>query len=230
MTMIKTKKEIEYIARACELTDEIFSVIIKKFRFTTEIELRDFILDEIKKRKLKPSFPPIVTSGPRAGNDIHPKPTEEKLRGFVIIDFGVVYKGYMSDMTRTVFAGKPSAGDKTIYNKLLETQEKTMQYLRDGIRSSVGDIFAREYLGELSKYFIHTLGHGVGKRIHEAPKLWRNSKHFLRTNMVVTNEPGVYIPNKLGIRIEDTVVVREEKPIVLTKSSKKLLVFPLIKA
>lgn len=224
--MIKTKKEIASIVRACAITDEIFSVLTKKFsNFKTEIEVRDFILNEIKKRKLKPSFPPIVTSGSRAGNDIHPQATHEKLQGFVIIDFGVVYKGYMSDMTRTVFVGKASVGDKTIYNKLLETQEKAMHYLRDETRASAADIFARENLGELAKYFIHTLGHGVGKRIHESPKLWRNSKHFLRTNMVVTNEPGIYIPNKLGIRIEDTIVVTDGKPKILTKSTKKLLVF-----
>lgn len=223
--MIKTKKEIVLITRACEITDEIFSMIVKDFNFKTEIELRDFILSEIKKRKLKPSFPPIATSGSRAGNDIHPKPTHEKLRGFVIIDFGVVCKGYMSDMTRTVFVGKPTGYDKTIYAKLLKTQEKTMAHLRNGIRASAGDIFAREHLGKLSKYFIHTLGHGVGRRIHEAPKLWRNSKHFLRTNMVVTNEPGIYIPNKLGIRIEDTLVVTDGKPRILTKSPKKLFIF-----
>lgn len=224
--MIKTKKEIESIVRACTITDEIFSIVVKKFRsFKTEIELRDFIVTEIKKRKLKPSFPPIVTSGSRAGNDIHPQPTKEKLNGFVILDFGVIYKGYMSDMTRTVFVGNPTVKDKDIYAKVLDTQEKTMAHLRDGIRASVGDIFAREHLGSLSKYFIHTLGHGVGTRIHESPKLWRNSKHFLRTNMVVTNEPGIYIPNKLGIRIEDTLVVTDGKPKILTKSTKKLLVF-----
>ena len=223
--MIKTKKEIIYITRACDITDEIFSTIIKQFNFKMEIELRDFILQEIKSRKLQPSFPPIVTSGPRAGNDIHPKSTHERLQGFVIIDFGVIYKGYMSDMTRTVFIGEPSKKDRGIYAKVLNTQVHTMDYLSDGVRASAGDIFAREYLGNLAKYFIHTLGHGVGKRIHEAPKLWRKSKYFLRTNMVVTNEPGIYIPNKLGIRIEDTLVVTDGKPSILTKSPKKFLVF-----
>lgn len=223
--MIKTKQEILYITRACEITDEIFLDIISNFNFKTEIELRDFIVSEIKKRKLKPSFPPIVTSGPRAGNDIHPKSTHSKLEGFVIIDFGVVYKEYMSDMTRTIFVGKPSSEDKEIYKKVLDTQEKTMKYLCDGVRASVGDVFARINLGNLSKYFIHTLGHGVGKRIHEAPKLWRNSRYFLKQNMVVTNEPGIYIPNKLGIRIEDTLVVTNGDPEILTKSSKELLVF-----
>jgi Xaa-Pro aminopeptidase len=225
MAMIKNKKEIACIAEACRITDELFSNIIKKFTYKTELELRDYIVSEIKKRKLLPSFPPIVTSGPRAGDEIHPQSTTNKLRGFVIIDFGVIYKGYMSDMTRTIFVGTPTKRDRTLYARILDTQIRSIDYLVSGVRTSAPDIFARENLGDIAKYFIHTLGHGVGTRIHEAPKLWRKSKHYFRESMVVTVEPGIYISKKLGIRIEDTILVTSDGPLALTQSTKKLLIF-----
>ena len=100
-----------------------------------------------------------------------------------------------------------------------------INYLYPGIKTSAPDIFSRKNLGKYSKYFIHTLGHGVGKRIHEAPKLWYKSRHYFRENMVVTVEPGIYIKNKLGIRIEDTILITKDGSIILTNSPKDLLFF-----
>jgi Xaa-Pro aminopeptidase len=106
--VIKSPKEIEKIKEACNITDEIFKNVIENFNFKTEIELRDYIFLEIKRRGFKPAFPPIVSSASRAGNEIHPSSKDEKLEGFVIIDMGVRYKGFCSDMTRTVFVGEPT--------------------------------------------------------------------------------------------------------------------------
>ncbi len=227
MAQIKTKQEIEKVKKACQITDKIFSILLKQdLRKYTEIELRDFILFQIKKHKVTPSFPPIVTSGPRAGNDIHPKPTKEKLSGFVIIDFGVVYKKYMSDMTRTVFIGKPNKKEKDIYTLVLQAQEEAAAHLVPGTKCAAADAHARKVLGKHSKYFIHTLGHGVGTRIHEAPRIFfKRTLPFVREGMILTVEPGLYVPNRYGIRIEDTYVITENDAKALTKSSKKLIVF-----
>ena len=224
--LIKNKTEIEYVQKACEITDEIFSQIIGNFNFITERELALYIRREIKSRGLREAFPPIATSGARAGNSIHPKPTNEKLQGFVIIDFGVRVNGYCSDMTRTIFVGKPTEKDKELYSKIAASKKAGEKSAKDGSQCAAADAAARESLGAYKKYFIHTLGHGVGKRIHEKPRIYfkREEDVFLE-NMIVTIEPGIYIPNKLGIRIEDTYLVEKKGLKALTHSPQKLLIF-----
>ena len=228
MTQVKTKSEIDKIKKACRATDAIFESIlknIKKNKNLTEIELRDFILSEIKKRKLKPSFPPIVTGGKRAGNEIHPQSTDNKLEGFVIIDFGVVYEKYMSDMTRTIYIGKPSVKDRDLYDMMLKSQKLGANISVPGIHCADVDLIVRDSLGEYKKYFIHTLGHGIGTRIHEFPRLYyKQTKPVLKDNMVITIEPGIYIKNKLGIRIEDTCLITKRGCTTLTKSPKHLII------
>lgn len=226
MALQKNTKEIQNIEKACQITDEIFSQVVGNFFFDSEKELALYIRHEIKKRGLREAFPPIVTSSKRAGNEIHPKYTKEKLSGFVIIDFGVRVNGYCSDMTRTVFVGKPTKKDKDIYQKVLASKKVGESKVKIGAKCAAADAAARKSLGALSKYFIHTLGHGVGKRIHELPRIYfkREGDIFLE-NMVVTIEPGIYIQNNLGIRIEDTYLVTKKGAKPLTKSSQKLLSF-----
>jgi Xaa-Pro aminopeptidase len=227
MALQKTKVEIESVAKACKITDEIFAEIIGFFRFTTERELMLHIRREIKKRGLREAFPPIVSSGARAGTEIHPKSTHSVLEGFVIIDFGVRVNGYCSDMTRTVFVGKPTMKDRTLYKLVLDSKERSAKLAKPGMKCAEADALARKTLGTYKKYFIHTLGHGVGKRIHELPRMYfkREQDVFLE-NMIVTIEPGIYIPKKLGIRIEDTYAVEKQGLKALTRSPEKLLVFP----
>lgn len=225
MAQIKTKNEIAKIKKACNITDAIFKVIIKDFYFKTEIELRDFIIIEIKKRGLRPSFPPIVSSGKRAGNEIHPQSTNSTLLGFVIIDFGVIYEKYMSDMTRTIYVGTPNIKEKVLYKKLFNSQNIGILNSRAGEKCSKIDQIVRKNLGYYKKYFIHTLGHGVGKKIHESPKLfYKITKPILKNGMVITIEPGIYIKNKCGLRIEDTILINKNKPLILTKSPKYLII------
>lgn len=226
MAIIKTKIEIEKVTKACQATDTIFAKILHKSDLCkiTEIELRDFILEEIKKRELKPSFPPIVTSGKGAGNEIHPQPTKNKLKGFVIIDFGVIYEKFMSDMTRTIYIGTPSKEEKEIYNKLLSVQKECVKLSRAGVVAGPIDAQARALLGKERKYFIHTLGHGVGTKIHENPKIFfKDTKSILKEGMVITIEPGLYVKGKFGMRIEDTILITKKGPKVLTKSNKELI-------
>lgn len=221
----KSKKEIANIEKACKITDEIFKDIIGFFRFTTERELMLYIRREIKKRGLREAFPPIVSGGERAGNEIHPKSTNAVLDGFVIIDFGVRVNGYCSDMTRTIFVGKPTAKDRSLYKMISVAKEKGARVAKPGVKCAAADAAARNSLGAHKKYFIHTLGHGVGRRIHELPRMYfKRDKDVFLENMIVTIEPGIYIPNKLGIRIEDTYLVTKKGLKPLTRSPQKLIV------
>lgn len=228
MAQIKTKEEIQKIKKACKETDAIFMGLIKhikKNKNITEIELKDFVLSEIKKKKLKPSFPPIVTSGKRAGNEIHPQSTDNKLEGFVILDFGVVYEKYMSDMTRTIYIGDPTKEEKDIYNMMLKAEELGINIAVEGVHCADVDDLVRNSLGSYKKYFIHMLGHGVGTKIHENPKLYyKLTKSILKEGMIITIEPGIYIKKKLGIRIEDTCLITKKGCVTLTKSTKALIV------
>lgn len=227
MAIIKTTQEILRIKKACQITDDIFSVVlIQDLKNMTEVELRDFILGQIKKRGLKKSFKPIVTSSKQAGNEIHPfSPTNKKLKGFVIMDFGVIYQKYMSDMTRTIYVGTPNKKEKYLYNKLLASQIGAMKISRIGEKCASIDAYVRKFLGNDAKYFIHTLGHGVGTRIHESPRIYyKKTKPVIKENMVITIEPGLYIKNKLGMRIEDTCLITKKGCIPLTKSPKGFIV------
>lgn len=227
MPQIKTQEEIKYVEIACSVTDEIFNEAIsfvKKHKNITEIELKNFILLKIKQRGLRPSFSPIVTSNKNAGNEIHPEAKSTKLKGFTIIDLGVRYKGYCSDMTRTIYVGLPSKKDIDLYNLVLASQLLGIKLSCVSTHTCTIDTEVRESLGKYKKYFIHTLGHGVGRKIHEPPIIYqKRTKPVLKNNMIITIEPGIYIPNKLGIRIEDTVCISEKKPVILTKTPKKLI-------
>lgn len=226
MAQIKSKIEIAYIEKACQITDQIFAAIIADFHFRSERELALHIRREIKRRGLREAFPPIVTSGARAGNEIHPKPANSPMEGFVIMDFGVRVNGYCSDMTRTVFVGKPSTKDRALYKLLLESKEKSAKLARPEVKCAAADAAARKTLGRYKKYFIHTLGHGVGRRIHELPRIFfKSTKDTFQEGMIVTIEPGIYIPGSLGIRIEDTYVVEKGGLRALTRSPQKLLIF-----
>jgi Xaa-Pro aminopeptidase len=221
--------------KCAALGDAVFKSVcagLKKGKFKTELDLANFIKNEIEKTGAKESFPVIVTSGPRAGNDIHPVPTGSKLSGFVIIDFGLKMHGYCSDMTRTVYVGKPTNEEIELYNTILNAQNGASRYFKAGLPVSAPDAFVRGFLANskykkqvLDKYFIHTLGHGISKLVHENPKIFFKSREFFKEGKVVTNEPGIYIPKTLGIRIEDMYLIGSNAPEEITQSPKKLLVF-----
>ncbi len=224
LRLVKTKEEISFIKNGCQIADGIFNDVIKNFKtFKTETDVASFLEYKIKKRGLDISFKPIVASGKNSSMP-HYSPKNIKLqKGFCVIDFGVKYNGYCTDMTRTIYIGKPSEKDIKMYNLLLETEKAAVASVRENTECGLVYDNVVKWLGKYSKNFTHGLGHGVGVEIHEAPNLKPQSKDKIKSNMVFTVEPGVYFAEKFGIRIEDTVALVEGKPDVLTKSPKGLI-------
>ena len=165
------------------------------------------------------AFKTIVASGKNSSFPHHTTKNKKLQRGFCIIDYGVRYKGYCSDTTRTVYLGKPSKKEVEIYNKVLQVQKDAIFMLEPGKTCGEIDASVRKVLGDR---FTHGLGHGVGIEIHEMPSFQPDSKHVLENNMVFTIEPGVYYESIYGIRIEDTVLLKG-KAVCLTKAPKGLL-------
>lgn len=220
---IKTVDEINKLTKACSIADNILKNCFKNFKkFKTEHDVAFFLESETKKASCDLSFPPIVASGKNASMP-HYEPENIKLKkGFCVIDFGVKYRGYCSDITRTVYIGKPNEKEKEIYNFLLKIQNSLIKNIK--INDKCEKLYNNcvKQLKNYSKYFTHGLGHGVGIEIHELPNLTLNSKDKIEKNIVFTIEPGIYIPDKFGIRIEDTVLF-DGKTTVLTKISKDLI-------
>jgi Xaa-Pro aminopeptidase len=174
------------------------------------------------------SFPTIVASGERSALP-HGHATQAKLprRGFVTLDFGVVLEGYCSDMTRTVHMGRARRGDRDAYDAVLEAQEAGVAAIRAGVTAGEVDEAARSVLRRsyydgagLDQWFTHSTGHGVGLEIHEGPRLAAKQNQPLEAGMVVTIEPGIYMPGKFGVRIEDMVLVTTKGGEILTPSTK----------
>ncbi|HTD96512.1 MAG TPA: Xaa-Pro peptidase family protein [Edaphobacter sp.] len=169
------------------------------------------------------SFETIVASGARSALP-HGRATAAKLprKGFVTLDFGVILDGYCSDMTRTVHMGKALPGEREVYDFVLEAQEAAIAAVAPGVSAGDVDEAARSVLRRvgLDKYFSHSTGHGVGLEIHEGPRLAAKQKQVLEQGMVITIEPGVYMPGKFGLRIEDMVLVTAAGGEVLTPSVK----------
>jgi Xaa-Pro aminopeptidase len=169
------------------------------------------------------SFDTIVASGERSALP-HGRATTAKLpkRGFVTLDFGVILDGYCSDMTRTVHMGKAMPGERDVYDSVLEAQEAAVAAVAPGVTAGEVDEAARSVLRrvKLDQYFSHSTGHGVGLEIHEGPRLASKQKQVLEQGMVITIEPGVYMPGKFGLRIEDMVLVTAKGGEILTPSVK----------
>jgi Xaa-Pro aminopeptidase len=169
------------------------------------------------------SFPTIVASGERSALP-HGTASSAKLprRGFVTLDFGVVLDGYCSDMTRTVHMGRARPGERDAYEAVLEAQEAGVAAVRAGVSAGDVDEAARGVLRKagLAEWFTHSTGHGVGLEIHEGPRLAAKQMQRLDAGMVVTIEPGIYMPGKFGVRIEDMVLVTATGGEILTPATK----------
>jgi Xaa-Pro aminopeptidase len=173
------------------------------------------------------SFPSIVASGKRSALPHGVASTDEiPSRGFVVCDFGVILSGYCSDMTRTVHVGRPTMEARRVYESVLAAQLAAIATVKDGVCAREVDEAARKLLQKrgLGPYFTHSTGHGVGLEIHEAPRIAAFQRETLRAGMVITIEPGVYIPGSFGVRIEDMVVVTGSGCEVLTPTPKELMV------
>ncbi|MFA6431026.1 MAG: M24 family metallopeptidase [Candidatus Margulisiibacteriota bacterium] len=186
-----------------------------------ENEVADWIKVELKKRGAKPAFSTIVASGKRS-LDPHGHPTNKFIKSGdqVVVDFGAHYKGYKSDVTRTYLVGNATGKQKRFYNIVKNAQLKAIAAVKEGVRCCDIDLIARNYIKKLcyndchisnkkcpGDCFIHTTGHGVGRRIHQGPKISLRNKRKLKAGQVITIEPGIYIKGWGGIRIEDMVLV-----------------------
>ena len=220
----KTKKESKYLKKSCDCASKILKSCLNNFKdFKKESDVASFLRNETFKQGLELSFPPIIASG-KNGSMPHYEPKNVRLnQGLCVLDFGVKYKGYCSDVTRTVGINKISKQEKEKYHKLLQIQESSINKIENG--SVCGNIYQSvvDSLGKDAMYFTHGLGHGIGAEIHELPNLTLNSKDKIKNNVFFTIEPGIYYPRRFGIRIEDSIVF-DKKPVILTKVTKELIV------
>ncbi len=225
--MIKEQIEIEYIKKACSITDDCFDHLknfIKIGMSEKEIasEVESFF---IKNGADDLAFNTIVASGKNSSMP-HAVPTDKKIEAGdpITIDMGCKYKGYCSDMTRTIFAGFIPQQIRPIYDMVLKNQIMVSECIKDGANiKNISKMLESNF--KLNGFeMLHSLGHGVGLDIHEYPFFGTKVDFYLKENMVVTDEPGIYIPNRFGVRIEDTILVSKYSAINLTKSDKNYVV------
>jgi len=222
MRVIKDDTEIKALASSADLASAILGQIISGLKpGLTEKQVAWQIEDLSREAGADGlAFPSIVASGPNSALP-HAVPTERKLREKepIILDMGVRLGGYCSDMTRTVFLGDPDVDLKEIYRTVREAQIKALGEIRPGVESNHLDSIARKVIHDagFGKFFGHALGHGVGLATHEQPRLGPLKPTKLKKGMVVTVEPGIYIPDKGGVRLEEMVIVEENGPRILTR-------------
>ncbi|AWE07941.1 Xaa-Pro dipeptidase [Lysinibacillus sp. 2017] len=227
--LIKTPEEINIIKVACEIADNAFTHILDFIKpGKTELEVSNELEFFMRKQgATSSSFDTIVASGLRSAFP-HGVATEKVIEtgDFVTLDFGAYYNGYISDMTRTIAVGQPSDKLVEMYNAVQESQALALEKVGPGMTGIQADAVARDYLKSkgLGEAFGHSTGHGIGLEVHEGPGLSFRSETVLEPNMVVTIEPGVYIPGIGGVRIEDDILITETGNEVLTHSAKQLII------
>lgn len=227
--LIKTEQEINIIKVACEIADHAFTHIIDFIKpGKTELEVSNELEFFMRKQgATQSSFDTIVASGLRSALP-HGVATDKVIEkgDFVTLDYGALYNGYISDMTRTVAVGEPSAKLVDMYNAVLASQLLALEKVGPGLTGIQADAIARDYLTEkgYGEAFGHSLGHGIGLEVHEGPGLSMRSETVLEPGMAVTIEPGVYLPGIGGLRIEDDILITETGNELLTHSSKELII------
>ncbi len=224
----KEPSEIEAMTRAQRLAEMVLRdalTIVKE-----GVEERDIAIEiDYRMRRAgaeRPAFDTIVASGPNTSKP-HAVPTARKIKSgdFVLIDMGAVVDGYASDMTRTVVLGKADKRRREVYYTVLDAQRAALEGIAAGIKCSDADRMARDVIEKAGygKEFVHSLGHGVGLEVHENPRLSARSDALLKPGAVVTVEPGIYIPDWGGVRIEDMAVATDNGCMNLTEAPKELL-------
>jgi Xaa-Pro aminopeptidase len=228
LRQIKDEGEIAAVREAIDMAERAFTLVRAQLREgTTEKDVADQLEAALRRcGATASSFPPIVAVGVRAALP-HARPTETTRIGddqFVLFDWGATGRPYKSDLTRVVVTGKVTPEFETIYRTVLAAQERGIAAIRPGVRAHDVDAEARSVIEQagFGRFFEHGLGHGLGMDIHEAPRLRKESDNILQPGMIVTVEPGIYLPGWGGIRIEDDVLVTSEGCEVLTHLPKSL--------
>lgn len=229
LRMVKTKDEIEKMIVAQRIAEQALQHIfdfIKPGVTEKEIQLElDYTM--LKNSAEGLSFDTIAVSGVNSSMP-HGVPSDKKIESgdFITMDFGAVVDGYHSDMTRTVAVGKISDEQRKVYDTVLNAQLAAFDMMRPGVSCVDVDAAARNYIKNAGygEYFGHGTGHGVGIEIHEEPRVSPSCPHLLECGNVVTDEPGIYIPGKFGVRIEDFAVITEKGYYNMTKAPKELII------
>ncbi|MGB9804410.1 M24 family metallopeptidase, partial [Desulfofundulus sp.] len=228
LRIVKNEYEIACLQRAAEIVDRVFSKIVdeglegrseKELSARLQYLIKSYGADDV-------AFEPIVASGPNGANPHHTPGDRVIQKGdMVILDFGAKYKGYCSDITRTVAIGDVSDEAKLVYQVVKESQEVGLKSIRAGIKTGDIDLSVRNNIAAhgFGNLFIHRTGHGLGLDIHEEPYIAPNGESIIEDGMIFTVEPGIYLPGKFGVRIEDDVVVMESAGRSLTSSEKELI-------
>jgi Xaa-Pro aminopeptidase len=228
LRMVKDSEELDSIRAAVRLGAGLFDVALKTIRpglKETEVAAE---IEYAAHRAGSPgmSFPTIIAAGKRSALP-HGRASAARIpaRGFVVCDFGVILTGYCSDMTRTVHLGRPSEQQRGAYQAVRSAQQASMAAVRPGMRVGEVDLAGRKLLKKegLARYFTHSTGHGVGLEIHEAPRIAAGQTELLQAGMVITIEPGIYLPGQWGVRIEDMVLVTGSGCEVLASTSTELI-------
>ncbi|UOY93962.1 Xaa-Pro peptidase family protein [Ectobacillus sp. JY-23] len=229
LRLLKTESEIKILKDAAQIADAAFTHILSFIRpGVTELAVSNELEFFMRKQgATSSSFDIIVASGLRSALP-HGVASEKVIQQgeLITLDFGAYYKGYCSDITRTVAVGEPAADLKNIYDIVLEAQLRGVNGIKAGMTGREADALTRDYITEkgYGEYFGHSTGHGIGMEVHEGPGLAFRSEVVLEPGMVVTVEPGIYVPGLGGVRIEDDVLVTEEGNEILTHSPKELII------
>lgn len=225
---VKDEFELSMMEEACRITSEAFGYVTGTISAgVTELEIAAELYCFMHRNGVdKPAFEMIVASGARSAMP-HAAPSHKEVAkgDLVLIDMGVSYEGYYSDMTRTFVAGKASDEQKAVYKAVKEAQILGIDALKPGVTGADVDAASRDYLVEqgYGERFLHGLGHGVGLEVHERPSLAPGRADPILENMVFTIEPGIYISGMGGVRIEDTVAMGETVPRIMTSYTKSLV-------
>lgn len=226
--MVKDKKELELLQKAAWIADDAFNKLLKEIQpGCTERELAARLEYYMRERgSEKVSFDTIVASGER-GALPHGMASDKVVETgeFITFDFGAIYKGYHSDITRTVMLGMATGWQREVYDIVENAQRLGVKSARIGMTGQEIDNLVRQYIVDqgYGEYFIHGTGHGVGLEIHELPNINKRGTNVLENGMIFTIEPGIYIPGKGGVRIEDTVVLTENGARALNGVRKQLI-------
>lgn len=224
----KTADEAEKMRKSSELAEKALGEVIPQIKAgMKENEVKEMLEAAMKRQGMSGvSFDTIIGSGANSALPHYTAGDKVLNAGdSIVIDFGGMYQGYCSDMTRTVILGKASEEYRDVYETVKEAQMKAVKTVRPGIKASEIDAAARRHITEkgYGDYFIHRTGHGIGMEVHEEPYISDISTTVLQPGMVFSIEPGVYLPGKFGVRIEDLVMVTEDGVEVLNKYTKELI-------
>nr|MBP9717036.1 aminopeptidase P family protein [Candidatus Levybacteria bacterium] len=229
LRIIKTNGEIENIKLACKISDQAFNYILGKIKLgISEKEVANLIENFIKENNGEISFKTIVAFGKNSAIPHHQTSNIKLTKNqIILLDFGVKINNYCSDMTRTIYFGKAPEKFKKMHKTVLTAQVKAIKKIKQNTNASIIDKTGREYIINQNYPSIsHSVGHGIGVEVHEAPYISPNSKDIIKNNMIFSVEPGIYFSNYGGVRIEDLVLVKNGLAELISHSNREIIELP----